>query len=149
MQEIEDLVRSAWQHLRPHFDKHPDLLTKRLARRNSTSIARPPRAWCLAVRATDTRLDHFDRRIPTTDETNQVHLDTPLLRKLCAPVKLDPPGEPLRDVANKLGVTPIGLRSARLKGLFHTRHLPQTRPGKPIPLLYTPQPLDPAGTLFA
>ena len=110
----------------------------------------PPRAWCIAVRASDTRLASFTLSPPhpTTPSSYTVFLDSEALRELTKPVHLDKPGEPLTDVAAKLGTTPHGLHDARLACVFRTHHIP-SRSGKPTPLLYTDRPLDPSARSFA
>ena len=86
--------------------------------------------------------------IPHAD---RVFLTAAALKELCAPVHLDPPGETLDEVAKKLGTTPIGLRNARLNGVFDVHHVKglMGRRGRPVPLLYTPRPLDPSAKNFA
>src|SRR5439155_24905157 len=115
---------------------------------------RPPRAWCLALRASDRRIPsslspcHLATWSPCQHE--QISLDSGTLRRLCHPVRLDPPGEPLADAARKLGTTPVGLRNGRLKKIFDVHYIPATAGrGKPVPLLYTKRPLDPAARGFA
>src|SRR5688572_18931817 len=139
---LDDVIRGAWKIVRPTLDADPHELARRLARRRLAVLTRPPRAWCLALRASDGRL---------ADEGDEVTLDADDLRRLCAPVHITWPGEPLRDVARKLGTTPVGLTSARLANVFRVRHIPLLggSRGKPVPLLYTDRPLDPAARLFA
>jgi hypothetical protein len=58
MDDIELAILDAWRRLAPQLARDPAELRRRLDRRDrSRTLARPPRALCLAVRATDTRLD--------------------------------------------------------------------------------------------
>src|SRR5689334_13156831 len=105
MDDVELFIRRAWEKLRPVLEREPEEMRRRLARRQSATLRRPPRAWCLAVRATDTRLGPYMTRVPEFGEANAVVLDCAALRKLCRPVRIDPPGETLSEVAAKLGVS--------------------------------------------
>src|SRR6266545_1489989 len=148
MDDIEQALRAAWDQVRPKLEQDPEKLRKRLARRQSRTMRKPPRAWCLAVRATDTRLDKETWK-PKPQETNEVVLDSMMLRRLCAPVRIDPPGELLADVAKRLGVRPAVLDYARANGILKTRYMnSHTVRGKPTPLVYTAEALDPCGVMF-
>ena len=46
----------AWKKLQPQLALDPDELPNRLARRRLGVMRRPPRAWCVTIRASDTRL---------------------------------------------------------------------------------------------
>jgi hypothetical protein len=163
--EIQHAINQAWLRLRPTLESNPTELSKRLARRQSALLKSPPRAWCLALRSTDTRLERYCSTHPYAAPTNphphlrtehghpvthQILLDTPALWHLCSPVEITPPGQPLRDVAAKLGTHPGNLLDARLAGLFRVRHFPilDGHAGKPHPFLSCPHPLDPAARGF-
>ena len=163
MDELEPAIRDAWQRVKPQLLADRDELARRLARRRTPTLARPPRAWCLAVRASDRRInpasamivpehavDQRDREHPGRFLRHDVLLDAKLLDRLCIPVRIDPPGEPWDDVAKKLGVNYCGLRTARISGVVHTHHIPRLggRRGRPVPLLYTDQLLDPGSRGF-
>lgn len=147
MDEIELLLRQAWRRVKPKLLNNPDELARRLARRRSAGIADPVRAWCLAIRAADTRIDENQEPDALALRPHQVTLGKSLIRHLCAPVILQPPGEPWDKVARKLGLKPIPatLRAARINGIFEehfVRHLLGRR-GKAVPVLYCDRPLDP------
>jgi hypothetical protein len=56
--DLVQLIYQAWDHkVRPLVEKNPDELARRLARRRSALMRRPPRAWCLVVRASDGRIN--------------------------------------------------------------------------------------------
>src|SRR5258706_11854627 len=51
--ELERNIRDAWLRLRKEILSDPQELQGRLARRRGKSMGRPPRAWCVAIRASD------------------------------------------------------------------------------------------------
>src|SRR5687768_8503161 len=133
MDDLEKLILQAADAILPTLT--PDQLRQRLPRRNTPTLQRPPPAWCLAVRANDLRisswnailipedaadprdLDHPGRVLPHT-----VTLDAKLLRQLCQPVRIEPPGQPHDDVARLLGTTPSRLHVARFNNVFRTHY---------------------------
>ena len=198
MDDLENQFHVAWSRVAARFGDDAGDLARRLARRRRAVLVRPPRAWCLALRASDGRLAdvatifpaddphpaHRDERRSTNTglsestepgsanpigltesgsvravphspfiipHADRVFLTAAALKELCAPVRVDPPGETLDEVAKKLGTTPIGLRNARLNGVFDVHHVKglMGRRGRPVPLLYTPRPLDPSAKNFA
>jgi hypothetical protein len=163
MDEIELAIRLVWTKLAPRLAHDSGELRRRLIRATKLrTLANPPRAWCLAIRANDTRLDANESRddVKTRDgvaglsgvapspphplsHSTVITLDRATIVALTKPVTLDPPGELLTTVAKKLGTTPSCLLNSRVAGVFRTSYL-RTGRGKPRPLLYTDQPLDPA-----
>jgi hypothetical protein len=154
MDDIEHAIHTAWTRLAPRLRADPAELARRLAR-NRSATRNPSRAWCLAVRASDTRMarcvhdDPFDSRTSEPKE-HLITLDAADLRRLCAPVSLDPPGHTLAEAAAMLGVATHGLLAARVAGVFHTKHVAGLggRWGKPRPLIWSRRPLDPASRGF-
>jgi hypothetical protein len=55
-EELERNICEAWVALRGRILSDPDELRRRVARRRMKSLRRPPRAWCLALRASDRRI---------------------------------------------------------------------------------------------
>ena len=51
MNDVARLVLEAWQKLSPKIIADSDELNRRLARRRMKILTRPPRAWCLGIRA--------------------------------------------------------------------------------------------------
>src|SRR5215212_5388341 len=54
--QIERAIHHAWARVRPEILADPAELHRRLARRQLKSLTRPPRAWCIALRACDHRI---------------------------------------------------------------------------------------------
>src|SRR5262245_6442993 len=67
MADIEDLILNAWSRMKPRLLEDPAEFARRLARRNGRSLSRPPRAWCLAIRASDRRLAAYYPTSTTDD----------------------------------------------------------------------------------
>jgi len=55
MQRIEPLILEAWERIKSQILSNPDELARRRARMKGRTLSRPPRAWCLAVKASDKR----------------------------------------------------------------------------------------------
>jgi len=163
MNDIDRLILEAWEKLGPKIMADPDELARRLARRRMAILTRPVRAWCLAVRASDTRitpahwiitpehalfLNHPDH--PYTPIEHQVLIQTPQLRKFYTPVRLDGWGEEVPDLAKMLGCSASMLYRARIRGFFRQRTIPLLggKRGKPVPILHYDRSLFPGGTWF-
>jgi DNA-binding CsgD family transcriptional regulator len=151
-EDLENAIFDAWKRVRPRLEADPAELAKRLKRREGMSLRRPPRVWCLGVRAGDTRLAEWNGsgdEVP--GEAESVYFDSKMLRELCYPVRIEPPGEPLTVVAAKLGVTVGCLQTARCKGIFRTHFIKGLggARGWPVPMLYTDKALDPGTREFA
>src|SRR4051794_27030220 len=120
MGDLEQNLLTAWHKIRPTLLANPTELAKRLARQKSISLLRPPRAWCLALRASDSRLG------PSVNSPRQtIPLNAPLLRELCSPIRIESPGELHDEIARSLGTTPVGLRNARIKKILPARCIPR------------------------
>src|SRR2546423_6903772 len=128
-------------------------------------MPRPPRAWCLAVRASDRRItaahwvispEHamdLDHPLhPYEPIEHEVIIRPHALRKFCRPVRTDSWGQRVEDVAKQLGAHHIsGLNDARWAGIFTERFVKHLggRRGKPVPLIHSWKTLDPSGPRFA
>jgi DNA-binding CsgD family transcriptional regulator len=159
--DISSAILSAWAVVGPRILGDPMELAKRLARRRLKTLRRPLRAWCLAVRASDNRINPATAACSPEDaaypyeadvhwryhphDEHQVVLTAKLLRQICRAVRIVP-WEDWKVVARKLGVTKGALRNAINRGLFQVHYYPGLggQIGKPIPTLYTPHSLDPS-----
>src|SRR4051812_49930840 len=119
-QELERNIRNAWLKLRHKILSHPDQLRKRLARRRTPSLTRPPRPWCIAIRAADRRitpahwvispehaLDLNHPAHPYQPIEHEVTIRAHAIRRCCHPVSFS--REDAEDVAQMLGVSPAML----------------------------------------
>jgi len=133
--DVARLILEAWEKLGPKIMGDPEELQRRLARRRSTLLTRPPRAWCLCVRASDRRItpahwiitpqhamevDHPEHPYEPIEHT--VTIRPHGLREHCRAVRTDSWGELVEDVAKQLGEPKQGrLLRARREGVFNER----------------------------
>src|SRR5688500_3517291 len=61
MDDIQRALAAAWTKIRPRLARDQDELRRRLLRRRQALLQTPPRAWCLALRANDTRIGDATR----------------------------------------------------------------------------------------
>ncbi|MFN3165932.1 MAG: hypothetical protein ACE37H_02595 [Phycisphaeraceae bacterium] len=116
MDELDHNLLMAWNRVFERCRRDP-----REARRRYDRVAagrtfdRPNRAWCVAVRASDTRLDTFasadDPAAVRARLTHEIVLDGGSLRGLGGPVFLPYPGVPIDVAADRLGKHKEALRS--------------------------------------
>jgi DNA-binding NarL/FixJ family response regulator len=163
--DVDRLILEAWEKLGPGIMEDPEELHRRLARRRSALLTRPPRAWCLCLRASDRRitamdwiltpmhamdLNHPEHPYEPIEHTVTIHVHG--LRKFCRPVRTDSRGELVEDVAKNLGAPrKAPLLRARSSGLFTERRIRGLagRHGRyPVPLIHSWQALDPSGPVF-
>ena len=164
--EMSLLLFNTWQRLRDRFRNNPAEVARRLRRGRDAWLKRPPRAWCLAIRASDTRItpmtaicepedaayprDAIAPHLRTTEVPHRVTIDRELLVMLTKRVRVGDWGEPQEMLAGRLGRNRLGLRIARAKGKLKTYHDPPPggRSG-PRPICSAPDgPLDPNARLF-
>src|SRR4051812_5010715 len=147
-EELNRNIREAWLHLRPKILSDPQELQKRLARRRKKTLTRPPRAWCIAIRASDRRItaarwvispehamDLNHPLHPYEPIEHEVIIRAQAIRRFIHPVTFSQ--EDAADVARLLGVSPGMLWRARRRGRFfenYVTHLGGKR-GRPVPLL--------------
>lgn len=154
MNDLDTAILAAWSEILPRLRRDATELARRLARRSRPTLTRPPRAWCIALRAGDTRInianaiivpeDALDPNEPDFPTPHEVRIDKPLLQKICASVRLDGWGEEVTDVAPYLGCRPGSLRTPRKRDLFAHRYV-KNLAGKigMIPILHTDHTLAP------
>src|SRR5688500_886445 len=154
MSDVERLILEAWEKLRAKILSDPDQLAKRLARRRRPIMTRPPRAWCLALRASDRRItpahwvlspEHaLDSEPPYEPIEHTVTIQPYALRKFCRPFRTDSWGEEVADVAKQLGVARSTLLYSRKQNRFSERYIKGLggKWGKPIPLIHSWRSLD-------
>src|SRR4051812_35898030 len=160
MNDVARLVLEAWEKLGPKIMADPDELNRRLARRRMAILTRPVRAWCLAIRASDTRitpahwvispehamdLNHPEH--PYEPVEHEVIIRPHALRKYCGAVRTDSWGEEVDEVCAKLGASRSHVLHAGGAGVFTERFI-KGLGGKhcrhPIPLIHSWTTLDPS-----
>ena len=126
MENIEVLIREAARRVLPGLSVEE--IRERLGRRKTRAFRRPPRAWCVAVRASDTRINPWGAAIvpehamdascaghPGRVLPHTVVVDKGLLARLSAPVGVEY-GTTIRELAKAVAVRPAGLHYRRASG---------------------------------
>lgn len=154
MDDLDHALLDAWNRLTPTLRHDRAQALRRAFRRNTPTLTRPPRAWCLCIRAADSRLDALAALAPyralRTNAPHTITLDADCIRELTAPVHLPWPGTRLRRAAHLLGRHPESMRNWLDKGLLRVHHDPPRMHGsrgKPVPMVWAPSPLDPNANL--
>ncbi|HEV8291579.1 MAG TPA: hypothetical protein VGP94_06630, partial [Tepidisphaeraceae bacterium] len=162
-EDLERAIRHAWLGVRKQILSDPLELRRRLARRRLKTLTRPPRAWCIAIRASDRRitpahwiitpehamdLDHPEHAYEPIE--HEVTIQKHGIRYCCNPVSFS--REDAVDVAKMLGVSPSQVLRGRWRGQFEEcfyKGLGGKR-GRPVPLLSPKgELLDPGHQEFA
>jgi hypothetical protein len=151
--EIDIALEGAWNRHWPRLRADARELRRRIQRMGRIVASRPLRAWCLVIRASDTRINDSTAVIDPSGaierlEEHDVTIDAEGLRGLTAAVTIPWPGQPLWEAAPKLGVSiEFARRWMREGALRLMRHDPPQVHGiqscKPIPIVWTPSPVDP------
>ncbi len=147
--------------------RDPAEALKRYLRTKTPTLTRPPRACCLALRASDTRINSANTLLTSApDATLSADIGTDdligcraphlltlrggLIRELCKPVMIPWPGVPVWRAAELLGVSPRLVTLWMTRGHLVCRGYEPRRPhghrGTPIPIVYTPGPIEPASS---
>src|SRR5438045_2618466 len=136
MNDVDRLILEAWEKLGAKIMADPNEMRRRLARRRMKILTAPVRAWCLAIRASDTRitaahwvispehamdLDHPEH--PYEAIEHEVIIRPHALRKFCRGVRTDSWGEEVAEVGKMLGASRHLLRGAGRAGVFGERYI--------------------------
>jgi len=108
MDEVDHNLLAAWERVAAVCRADPAEARRRWRRSRGTLLRRVPRAWCLAVRASDTRLRPENYEYQTDDgspfrQPHDIDLTGMEIRELCAPVGICWPGVTLDEAARMLG----------------------------------------------
>lgn len=90
MDQIDINLLDAWHRIGVQCQRDPRKALVRMRRRLKKTVFQPPRAWCLSIRAADTRINRYRAVIdpPYADERlleHDVALDGSLIRFLTRP----------------------------------------------------------------
>ena len=159
--DLDNAFFNAWNWVWPKLQADPQELRRRLARRERPGLAKPLRAWCLAVRASDHRLAAAGAILDPPDgatlpnrvslkkyQPHTVTLTARALRELCRPVTIPWPGLDWQHVAKLLGTHAACLYWGMKNGLFRVRYIPRLggKWGYPVPVLYSERIFDPSSS---
>lgn len=106
MDDFDCHLREAWDRVIAMLRRDPEEAWRRAKRGVLGMYRYPPRAWCLAVRASDTRLERVGAVSIDWDASegeHHVELTASIVKQLCTPVHLPYPGVTLQEAANRLG----------------------------------------------
>lgn len=152
MDAIDQALSDAWCALSENLRRRRLAdLAQRLDRRCHAQLTRPPRAWCLCLRASDQRLDSLDIIIDPPEafyarRPHILHIKGTAIRELCRPVMIPYPGIDHTIAARRLGRHPESLRPWITSGALQARYDAAWsigKCGKPVPIVWSPRPLDP------
>ncbi|MEM6853997.1 MAG: hypothetical protein AAF593_06265 [Planctomycetota bacterium] len=110
MDELDVNLLEAWHEVRSRLANDPAARGRRYERGLRQALRRPVRAWCVSVKASDTRIEPsamLDRDAAVAcgrRERHGVVLFGSLVRHLVRPVVIDLPGLPYDDAARALGI---------------------------------------------
>ena len=156
-EQVARSIQEAWYRIEPWVMAEDGEMEKRIARRQEQEFRRPLRAFCVAIRANDHRVNDYHAEIcprhaisleadahPGRYAEHTVRLTDQLVEVACAPYHIFAPGERADDVARKLGCSRFDLRTLRRNGSVHVTPKPGLggRRGHPVPLLYKRGMLD-------
>ncbi|CAG1009923.1 hypothetical protein PHYC_03769 [Phycisphaerales bacterium] len=152
---LEAALLEAWHRLSNHVRHDRVERTRREARLSQAQMSRPWRAWCVAIRASDTRIDKYSALIRPFNDCGEhgvphsVEMDAQDIAALVKPVLLDWPGVRVPEAAARLGRSPAVVHGwVRKGGVLEVKWCPATPLGyfgRPAPLVWAHEKLDPAG----
>ncbi|MFG0284611.1 MAG: hypothetical protein ACF8R7_09335 [Phycisphaerales bacterium JB039] len=151
MDEVDHALAEAWDELAARLARDPEEAERRAARA-ARVLRHPVSAWCIRLRATDTRpanwgvINGADLEAAERGEAHDVHLTKWWIRDLSAPVHLRWPGVDWQVAAAELGRPPATIRQWIRRGVFEVRWdyaRSVGKNGQPVPSIWTRAPLDP------
>jgi hypothetical protein len=175
MDELDHNLLAAWQRVFEKCKRDPAEARRRWRRTLSPTLRRPPRAWCLCLRASDTRLNENIAAFAIEEDVedrlpHEMLITGDAVRAACAPVRIRWPGVTLYVAAQMLGHHRESLRhwlpfkpgrtretrAGRIPGgwdcvsapgsPFNLRYeKPETSFGMKTPIVWTNGPIDPNG----
>ncbi|MCH8342532.1 MAG: helix-turn-helix transcriptional regulator [Planctomycetes bacterium] len=163
MDTIDRNLLDAWRRIGDEVRRDRVEVLRRSYRRLTPTLTRPPRAWCLCLRACDTRISPVtcaieldpNVELPINDSLESalahgaphtVTLTGAVIHRLCIPVSLPWPGMDWTIAAQRLGRHEETLRRWIKLGILRARYdnaVSHGKRGKPVPIVWSPSPLDP------
>ena len=122
MDELDQALLEAWHVVSERLKNEPWALARRMERVSRKELRRPVRAWCVALRASDSRIGAHEWRtelqghFAAKGKNHFLTLSGERLRELCRPVRIDAPGVPVVEAARLLGRDPRTVWSWMGKG---------------------------------
>lgn len=115
MDELDHNLLMAWDRVFERCRKDPVEARRRYDRMRAGGVYdRPVRAWCVAIRASDSRLDELvyggESAAMRARVAHEIEVDAYTLSALCGPVRIPYPGVPMREAAAMLGRDPASIK---------------------------------------
>lgn len=150
MELIDALLLEAWHEVSAELESKPYKLARRMERTQRKELRRPVRAWCVALRASDSRIGAHELRAEGDVErcrrgyTHHVELTGERLRELCRPVRIDWPGVAVAEAARALGRDVRTVQRWSDVGVLQKRHDAEPgRRGLPTRWVWSDKAIDP------
>lgn len=134
MDELDQALLEAWHAVSQRLQNEPWALARRMERVSRKELRRPVRAWCVALRASDSRIGAQEWRTELQEhlaykgKNHFLTLTGERLRALCRPVQINAPGVPVVEAAKRLGRDQRTVWSWMEKGRLHVER--QSMPGR-------------------
>ncbi|MFK7790859.1 MAG: hypothetical protein AB8C95_15365 [Phycisphaeraceae bacterium] len=109
MDELDTLLLQAWGRVSEELQNKPWAMGRRMERVSRKELRRPVRAWCLPLRASDSRIgahelrNEFNTACYDRGFNHRLVLRGDRVRALCKPVRIGWPGVPVPKAAKLLG----------------------------------------------
>ncbi len=153
MDEIDLALTEAWARVAPRVRADRVEAFRRSMRRARPVLTRPARAWCLCIRASDTRLArhaYVPKGYAEHHEPHAIIVTSESIRELCKPVFIPWPGVDWEHAGQMLGRKYTGLSAWIRRGALQVRRQhpqPAGKMGKPVPFVWSNGALDPSANL--
>lgn len=109
MDELDQALLEAWHEVSARLKNKPWAMGRRMERVARQALRRPVRAWCLPLRASDSRIgahelrNEFNTACYDRGFNHRLVLRGDRVRALCKPVRIAWPGVPVPEAAKLLG----------------------------------------------
>ncbi|MEM7626731.1 MAG: hypothetical protein AAF333_14150 [Planctomycetota bacterium] len=135
MDELDHNLIVAWNEVREKLRGDPAARGRRYERGLRKALRRPPRAWCISLRAADTRIESSAFIEPDLVAARREHrllMFGGLVSHLCKPVVIEWPGVIYDEAARRLGLDPRTMIDWIRKGWVDSRR--ERVPGRKGPM---------------
>lgn len=107
MDELDQNLMAAWDGVQAKLRDDRAARGRRYERGLRKALRRPPRAWCVSIKASDTRIESSSFIEPERVAERREHrllMFGDLTRHLCRPVEIECPGVVYDEAAARLGI---------------------------------------------
>lgn len=149
MDQIDINLLEAWNRISRRVKRDRIEAMRRMQRQYKGVLTRPMREWCLAVRASDSRINRYNAVFDPSEavpkrQHHMVTLDGMAIQELTKPIIIDWPGVGIREAAKILGRSRGVVQRWRRRGVLEVRYERHFRtPKDGWPKVWSPSPIDP------